>query len=83
MSIFINNALRQRPGGGGGVRVPPAERSSQSLSSMLLELATMCLYGDPERHAAIVTHCVMDVDAVPLTAPHAYSCCMWIELRAD
>ena len=41
-----------------------AEAYGRSLSSMLVELAMMQLYGLPERHTTIVKRCDMKLDAV-------------------
>ena len=41
-----------------------AEAYGRSLSSMLVELAMMHLYGLPERHTTIVKRCDMKLDAV-------------------
>ena len=61
-----------------------ADPYGRSLSSMLVELAMMHLYGVPERHTTIVNRCDMKLDAVPLTAPmRTAHVGWWIELLMD
>ena len=62
-----------------------ADPYSRSLSSVLVQLAMMHLFGDPERHATIVKRCDTELDAVPLAAPLRTAgglSCGQIELRA-
>ena len=54
-----------------------AEPYGRSLTSMLVELAMMYLYGVPERHTTIVKRCDMKLDAVPLTAPMCTTHVSW------
>ena len=53
-----------------------AESYGRLLTSMLVELAMMHLYGVPERHTTIVKRCDMKLDAARLAA-RTCKACVW------